>query len=222
MFTRLQNRHRCIQEKTSVSPLKWTQTKILACDVLFLSLSGFLSASVSLHSCECNIILQLSPLHGQNLNLAANQNSIFENIIHVGDALHIFHLDILLHIITSESLFRFTLYILLVHSIICDEIQKQIMCVSAICTNDKFWKRKRWIFSDLFKWGRRRCRLVNWRNKMILRDDCLVSVQFKCIYPSLDKLKPPHDELFETSVWNRFTKLPVSSQIHLDFFSMKS
>lgn len=61
--------------------LKWTLTKfwhgvfyfIL---FVFVFLSGFLSASLSAHSCECNTVLQLSPLHGQNLNPAANQNQI--------------------------------------------------------------------------------------------------------------------------------------------------
>lgn len=52
---------------------------------------------------------------------------------HVNDALDIFNLDILLHIITSEGLFRSMLYISLVSSIICDDIQKQSYVSVCVC-----------------------------------------------------------------------------------------
>lgn len=55
-----------------------------------------------------------------------------------------FNLDILSHIITSERLFGFTLYISLVNSIICDEIsESNHLRVSAICINYKSLKKEK-------------------------------------------------------------------------------
>lgn len=187
MFTRLQ--------KHSAGPLRWSQNEVLACDGLFcFCLSVWLPVRL-FHYAHVNAtsFCIWSGLHGQNLNLAANQKSrqyFWEHCSCVSDALYIFNLDILSHIITSETLFGFTLYISLVNSIVCDEIPNPVICVCLpIVQTANPWKRKRWIFSDLFKWGRRR-RLVKWCNKMILRDDCLLCVQFRPWCPSSDKLKP--------------------------------
>lgn len=115
--------------------------------VLFLSLCLASCLPVSLRSCERHLVLQLSWLHGQNLNLAANQKSkqyFWEHCSRVSDALYIFNFDILSHIITFERLFGFTLYISLVNSIICDEIsESNHLRVSAICTNYKSLKKKK-------------------------------------------------------------------------------
>lgn len=100
MFTRLQKQSRHIQEETlPLDTLKWTQTKFLACDVsLFFSLPFCLASCLPL---SLSVRSQLSPLHRQNLNLAANKTIFLQEYCshydHVNDALYcIFNLDILL------------------------------------------------------------------------------------------------------------------------------
>lgn len=80
VFARLQQRIRHIGEEMLPrgfsDTLKWTQTKILACDVslffffFLFFLSGFRSAYLIQY-------IHLNATLLQNLNLAANQNSIF-------------------------------------------------------------------------------------------------------------------------------------------------
>lgn len=81
---------------------------------MFFSLFFFVFKSSSLCLVPC---LPLSlfehtiviSLHGQNLNLAANENNIFIRILfycdHANDALYIFNFDILFHIVTPMSFY---------------------------------------------------------------------------------------------------------------------
>lgn len=129
----------------------------------------FLCLSVGPSVC----LSQLSPLHRQNLNLAANQNNIFMRILFTLWPCQwcIFNLDILLLLLLLSPQMVYLALRCIFH--LSDQsfvmiFRNNHVCVCLQTTNP--WKRKRWIFSGLFKWGRTSCRLVNWCNKMILCD----------------------------------------------------
>lgn len=113
---------------------------------------------------------QLSSPHGQNLNQAANQNSILlaycSHHEHFNDALFICTFSVYSFISSPERfLFGSMLYISHVNRLCL--YSETIACVRHLCK----WQNRRWrgqIFSDPFNCGRTSCRLVGWCNKMIL------------------------------------------------------
>lgn len=175
MFMRLPKQSKHIQEETSplVSQTHWTglaNKKKLSCDVhpfLFPSLSFCLASCLPLSFFEYTH----SWVHFMGktwIELPIKTIFLWEycsHYDHINDALYIFNLDILFHIITPESfslalccIFHSTRSFVMI-------FRNNHVCLPFVQTTNS-WKRR--IFSDLFKWGRSSCRLVNWCNKMML------------------------------------------------------
>lgn len=144
-----------------------TASKRISCGVFFSFFFLFVWFPVRL---ALSVDSQLSSPHGQNLNQAANRNSILLEYCshheHFNDALFICTFSVYSFISSPERfLFGSVLYISHVNRLCL--YSETIACVRHLCKRQNCrWRGQ--IFSDPFHCGRTSCRLVGWCNKMIL------------------------------------------------------